>query len=156
MGWAQVFAAAVGGFEAMGVLHRLGAVALIAVFIIHLKDVRKQVLRSGRTWKEYILSRDSLVFSMTDVRELAASVRWFLGRGPRPRYGRYTYWEKFDYFAVFWGMFIIGSTGLFLWFPEFFTHFVPGRLVNVATIIRVHIHHPLLQHPLPSRQVPHG
>ena len=58
-----------------------------------------------------------------------------MGRGPRPRFGRYTYWEKFDYFAVFWGMFIIGLTGLLLWFPEFFTIIIPGQAVNVATII---------------------
>ena len=53
-------------------------------------------------------------------------MKWFLGRGPRPQYGRYTYWEKFDYFAVFWGMVVIGSTGLLLWFPEFFTRVLPG------------------------------
>ena len=56
-------------------------------------------------------------------------------RGRGRAYGRCTYWEKFDYFAVFWGMFIIGSTGLFLWFPEFFTIVLPGWFVNVATII---------------------
>jgi cytochrome b subunit of formate dehydrogenase len=55
--------------------------------------------------------------------------------GPRPQYGRWTYWEKFDYFAVFWGIFVIGSTGLTLWFPEFFTNFIPGAFLNVATII---------------------
>ena len=43
--------------------------------------------------------------------------------------------EKFDYFAVFWGIFVIGSTGLMLWFPEFFTLIFPGWLINVATII---------------------
>jgi cytochrome b subunit of formate dehydrogenase len=135
MGWAQSFAWLLGGFGALGVWHRLGAVALIAVFIIHLIDVRKQKKRAGQTWLELIKSRDSLVFNMDDVREFMASVKWFLGRGPRPKYGRYTYWEKFDYFAVFWGMFVIGSTGLLLWFPEFFTILLPGKLVNVATII---------------------
>ena len=55
------------------------------------------------------------------------------GRGPQ--YGRWTYWEKFDYFAVFWGIAVIGSTGLMLWFPEFFTRLLPGWLINVATII---------------------
>jgi cytochrome b subunit of formate dehydrogenase len=30
---------------------------------------------------------------------------------------------------------IIGSTGLILWFPEFFTYFLPGWIINVATII---------------------
>ncbi len=58
-----------------------------------------------------------------------------MGAGPRPRYGRWTYWEKFDYFAVFWGIFVIGATGLMLWFPVFFTRLVPGWLINVATII---------------------
>jgi hypothetical protein len=36
---------------------------------------------------------------------------------------------------VFWGIFVIGSTGLMLWFPEFFTLLFPGWLINVATII---------------------
>ena len=62
-------------------------------------------------------------------------MKWFLGLGARPEYGRWTYWEKFDYFAVFWGIVVIGSTGLTLWFPVFFTRFLPGAFINVATII---------------------
>ena len=62
-------------------------------------------------------------------------MKWFLGKGEQPQYGKWTYWEKFDYFAVFWGVAIIGSTGLILWFPEFFTRVLPGYLINVATII---------------------
>jgi cytochrome b subunit of formate dehydrogenase len=75
------------------------------------------------------------VFGATDLREFWESIKWFFGRGQRPRYGRYTYWEKFDYFAVFWGMVVIGSTGLLLWFPELFTRVLPGWTVNVSTII---------------------
>ncbi|MGD2216394.1 MAG: hypothetical protein PVJ64_06545, partial [Gemmatimonadales bacterium] len=94
---------------------------------------RKQA--SGMRWKEFIFSDSSLIFNKTDLREFVASTKWFFGLGPRPYYGRYTYWEKFDYFAVFWGMFIIGSTGLLLWFPELFTLILPGWTVNVATIL---------------------
>jgi hypothetical protein len=36
---------------------------------------------------------------------------------------------------VVWGVLVIGSTGLVLWFPEVFTYLVPGWSVNVATII---------------------
>jgi cytochrome b subunit of formate dehydrogenase len=67
-----------------------------------------------------------MVFNGHDWREFVASLKWFFGKGPRPEYGRWTYWEKFDYFAVFWGVAVIGSTGLLLWFPEFFTHIIPG------------------------------
>ncbi len=70
-----------------------------------------------------------------DLSDFVGSIKWFLGLGRRPQYGRWTYWEKFDYFAVFWGIFVIGSTGLTLWFSEFFTRFLPGWLLNVATII---------------------
>jgi cytochrome b subunit of formate dehydrogenase len=135
MSWAQTFSALVGGFATTGVLHRLGAVTLIGIFSIHLWDVWKQKRRSGRTWWQYFTASDSLVFNRDDLREFVQSIKWFIGRGPRPRYGRYTYWEKFDYFAVFWGMFIIGSTGVLLWFPELFTRVIPGRAVNVATIL---------------------
>ncbi|UCC83246.1 MAG: cytochrome c3 family protein [Gemmatimonadota bacterium] len=135
MVWAQVLAGAVGGFATTGVLHRLAAIALITVFLIHLGDVYRRKQASGKNWKEFIFSDSSLIFNKTDLKEFIASAKWFLGTGPRPYYGRYTYWEKFDYFAVFWGMFIIGSTGLLLWFPEFFTLLLPGWTVNVATIL---------------------
>jgi cytochrome b subunit of formate dehydrogenase len=135
MGWAQVIAAIVGGFATTGVLHRLGAVTLITVFIIHLVDVYNRKQRSNMTWREFAFCDSSLLFNVNDAKEFLASVKWFFGLGSRPRYGRFTYWEKFDYFAVFWGMLVIGSTGLMLWFPEFFTILLPGWTVNVATII---------------------
>ncbi len=135
MAWAQWFATGLGGFATTGVLHRLGAVALIAVFAIHIVDAVKQKRRSEKTWWAFIRDDTSLIFTGTDAREFWQSIKWFFGKGERPAYGRYTYWEKFDYFAVFWGMFVIGLTGLLLWFPEFFTNVVPGWTVNVATII---------------------
>lgn len=135
MGWAQAAAAFVGGFSTTGVLHRLGAVTLLTIFALHLWDVRTRKRASGLSWLRFMQTDDSLVFTKQDLTDFLQSVRWFFGRGPRPAYGRFTYWEKFDYFAVFWGMFIIGSTGLLLWFPEVFTKVLPGWTVNVATIL---------------------
>jgi len=135
MGWAQGLSALFGGFSTTGVLHRIAALTLITVFLMHLWDAWRKKRRSGRTWLQFITASDSLVFTWQDAREFWQSIKWFFGRGPRPRYGRYTYWEKFDYFAVFWGMLIIGSTGLLLWFPEFFTLVLPGQAVNIATIL---------------------
>jgi cytochrome b subunit of formate dehydrogenase len=134
-GWAQWLAWLFGGFETTGVLHRVGAVVLFAVFALHVRRVLRQKKKEGRSWGEILAGPDTILFRLEDVRQIFQSIRWFLGLGPRPRYGRYTYWEKFDYFAVFWGVMVIGSTGLLLWFPEFFTHVVPGWFVNVATII---------------------
>ncbi|UCD24441.1 MAG: cytochrome c3 family protein [Gemmatimonadota bacterium] len=135
MGWAQTLSRLLGGFSITGFLHRVGAATLIGVFLVHLWDVLKQKRASGQGWLKFISTDSSLMFTRTDLREFIGSMKWFLGRGPRPKYGRYTYWEKFDYFAVFWGMMVIGSTGLLLWFPEVFTLVFPGWWVNVATII---------------------
>ena len=52
-----------------------------------------------------------------------------------PQFDRWTYWEKFDYFAVFWGVAIIGASGLIMWFPTFFTRFLPGWIINIALIL---------------------
>ena len=135
MGWAQAVSRFLGGFDSMGFQHRLGAVVLIIVFVTHLWDVTRRKIAAKQTWLQIITGPDSIIFNGRDLREFIQSIKWFFGMGPRPEYGRYTYWEKFDYFAVAWGVAIIGSTGLVLWFPEFFTHFVPGWAVNVATII---------------------
>jgi cytochrome b subunit of formate dehydrogenase len=135
MGWAQGFAFVLGGFGTMGVLHRMGAVILFFIFVAHLWDVVRKKQRSEQTWWQVITGPDTILFARRDIKDFIQSIRWFFGIGERPRYGRYTYWEKFDYFAVLWGIVIIGTTGLILWFPEIFTYIVPGWFVNVATII---------------------
>ena len=76
-----------------------------------------------------------MMFNRQDWREFVGSIKWFVRKGPRPQYGRWTYWEKFDYFAVFWGVAVIGMTGVILWFPTVFTRIMPGWTVNVATTI---------------------
>ncbi len=135
MSWASSRRRLPRGTGAMGGLHRLAAVTLICVFAIHVRDLFSQKKASGGSWIGFIFGPDSMMFNLVDLKDVGASMKWFLGRGPRPTYGRFTYWEKFDYFAVFWGVFVIGSTGLVLWFPAFFTQLLPGWSINVATII---------------------
>jgi cytochrome b subunit of formate dehydrogenase len=133
--WARTAAEFLGGIEGAGWIHRVCAIATFGYMALHLRDVWKRLRASKRGLKEFFFGPDSLVPKFSDAREFVATMRWFAGRGPAPRYGRWTYWEKFDYLAVFWGVVVIGSTGLCLWFPEMFTRFLPGWAINVATII---------------------
>jgi len=134
-GWARALAQVFGGFESAGYVHRVAAVLMIGLFLTHVVDLVRRKSREYGSWRALLFGPDTMLFNRRDLTEFIGSVRWFLGKGPRPRYGRWTYWEKFDYFAVFWGMVVIGSTGLMLWFPVLFTHVVPGWVINVATII---------------------
>jgi cytochrome b subunit of formate dehydrogenase len=134
-GWAAMLSRLLGGFETAGFIHRCAALLMFGAFITHLVDLQKLRKAQKKSWIQMIFSPESMLPNGNDLRELIATMKWFLGLGPRPQYGRWTYWEKFDYFAVFWGVFIIGSTGLTLWFPILFTRIIPGSFINVATVI---------------------
>ena len=130
--WARTLTRLLGSFEIAGWVHRVCASLLIAVFIIHLTRITRRLLRGEVS---LLWGPNSMVPQPRDVRDLIGHFRWFLGQGPRPRFDRFTYWEKFDYWAVFWGMGIIGASGLLLWFPEFFARFMPGWVFNVAMLV---------------------
>lgn len=134
-GWARFMSRMLGGFQTAGFIHRTAAVVMFGAFITHIVDLFKLKKREYGSWKALILGPNSMLPMKQDLLEFIATMKWFVGQGERPQYGRWTYWEKFDYFAVFWGVFIIGSTGLTLWFPVLFTRIIPGSFINVATII---------------------
>ncbi len=133
--WAFRLAHILGGFETAGFIHRTAAVVMFGTFTTHIVTLIRDKRRNKLTWRSVLLGPNTLLPTRRDAQELAGTMKWFLGQGPRPDYGRWSYWEKFDYFAVFWGIVVIGSTGLTLWFPVFFTRFLPGAFINVATII---------------------
>ena len=133
--WAAVLSHLLGGFESAGNIHRSAALVMFGVFIAHLVDLYRQKKREHASWLAMLFGPGSMMPNRRDLTELVGTLKWFVGLGKRPAYGRWTYWEKFDYFAVFWGIAVIGSTGLTLWFPVFFTRFIPGSFLNVATII---------------------
>ena len=135
MEWASIVAKVLGGVRSAGLLHRFGAFITFGYFAFHLFNLYQIKAKQKVGLIKFIFGKNSLMFNMQDIRDLGVSIKWFLGRGPRPQYGRWTYWEKFDYFAVFWGVAVIGFSGLILWFPEFFTLFFPGWVINVAQII---------------------
>ncbi|MCF7764900.1 MAG: cytochrome c3 family protein [Verrucomicrobia bacterium] len=146
--WAGVIFQLIGGVDVARWLHHFGAIVTFLYFALHLSSLairfwsKRSGLRDPETgswsWKQLIkvaFGPDSLVPSLQDWRDFVAHTKWFLGKGPRPQFDRWTYWEKFDYFAVFWGVAIIGLSGLILWFPEFFSLFLPGWIINIALIV---------------------
>jgi len=135
MEWAKFLARLMGGVGTAGVLHRIGAVITFGYFAFHMNNLIRMKRRKRLSLAKFILDKNSLWFNKQDIRDFWATMKWFIGKGPRPNYGKWTYWEKFDYLAVFWGVAIIGFSGLMLWFPVFFTKFLPGWVINVSQII---------------------
>jgi cytochrome b subunit of formate dehydrogenase len=136
-GWAKAIAAVMGGFEGAALVHRVCAVVMGTVFVAHIFQFLWKGL-AGNSILTVLWGPNSLVPQWKDATDLYQHMKFFLGKGPRPQFDRYTYWEKFDYMAVFWGMFIIGGSGLMLWFFEELSPWVPGWVFNVATLVHGH------------------
>jgi cytochrome b subunit of formate dehydrogenase len=131
--WAGRVAWFFGGAHRAGLLHRLFATLLILCFTLHVMRLMHRLFVEKEL--DILWGPASMTPQPRDVREMIAHLRWFLRLGPRPAFDHFTYWEKFDYWAVFWGMGVIGSSGLILWFPEFFSRFLPGSWFNIALLI---------------------
>jgi cytochrome b subunit of formate dehydrogenase len=133
-GWAVALVKAMGGFEGAALIHRISAVIMTVLFVGHIVRVFVRAFLA-KDWLAYFWGPYSMVPNLKDGQDIVGMFKWFFGKGPRPQFDRYTYWEKFDYWAVFWGMFIIGGSGFMLWFPTFFSQLLPGWVFNVATIV---------------------
>jgi cytochrome b subunit of formate dehydrogenase len=131
--WARQFASHVGGFGTIIFFHKLCAVVLTLAFLIHVKDIFQRALvdrEPGIFW-----GPTSMVGNWKDVKDIIGHLRWMVGLGPKPQFERYAYWEKFDYWAVFWGMIVIGFSGYAMWFAPFFARFLPGWALNAVLVI---------------------
>jgi len=135
MVWANNLAKLIGGVQVAGNIHRFAAMITFGYFFFHIFSLLKLKREKNISFKSFIFGPNSLMFNKQDIKDFVATVKWFLGLGKRPQYGRWTYWEKFDYMAVFWGVAVIGFSGLILWFPETFTRIFPGWIINVSQII---------------------
>jgi cytochrome b subunit of formate dehydrogenase len=129
--WSQVFMDLIGGVAAAGFIHRVAAVVTFAYFFLEIGYLGWYVVAR----KGPIFGEDSIVFSMKDWRDMKGMFRWFLGRGAKPQLSRFTYWEKFDFWALLAGTVLIGGSGLMMWFPEITTRFLPGVALNVAYVL---------------------
>ncbi len=131
--WAKAVVSFIGGPRVEAIIHRTAAITWVAIFLVHL------VLAGGNIWRHRKSFRwfgsTSLLPTWKDLRDVRDMFRWFFGLGPRPEFDRWTYWQKFDYWAPFWGATVIGLSGVVLFKPEMTAHLLPGWVFNIATLV---------------------
>ena len=94
--WAAVLSHLLGGFESAGNIHRSAALVMFGVFVAHLVDLYRQKKSEHGSWLALLFGPGSMMPNRRDLTELVGTLKWFVGLGKRPAYGRWTYWEKFD------------------------------------------------------------
>jgi cytochrome b subunit of formate dehydrogenase/nitrate/TMAO reductase-like tetraheme cytochrome c subunit len=126
--YSRAFMKMFGGAEGAALWHRVGAVLIIISSVYHL------------FYLTFLASKKRLPLSMLPVPKDALDMRdnilFMMGvKKERPKFDRYMYLEKFDYWAVFWGIVMMVGTGFIFWFPVFFASWAPSWLITAAQII---------------------
>ncbi|MHB8877938.1 MAG: hypothetical protein ACYC8T_29945 [Myxococcaceae bacterium] len=127
VGPSRGLAGLLGGPHLSGILHRIAAVVMIAAGLYHLGYL-------AWLWRKKKLHLNMLP-APKDLVHLMHNLSYFLGlRREKPHFDRFSYVEKFDYWAVFWGVAIMAGTGFVYWFPTQFAGNMPYWVVNAAQL----------------------
>lgn len=128
--WGRFLASLFGGYEGALIVHKWTGIFMVAVFFAHIFYVLSKVDRAN--FPKSLFGPDSLLPRWTDISQAVQHVGWFLGKSKLPRFDRWGYWEKFDYWAVFWGIAVLGSTGLIMLNAVTSSRYMQGWVINVV------------------------
>jgi cytochrome b subunit of formate dehydrogenase len=119
------FIALLGGIETIRIIHRIASIGLMLGTIYHL----------GTAGYKYYVKR-SRITMLPNLNDIKAAWGFFLHnlrlRKKKPQQGRYTFDEKFEYWAFVWGTLVMGLTGFILWNPIITAKYLPGIVIPAA------------------------
>ncbi len=128
-GISQWWAAVWGGIDNLRTVHHFAAYTIVAFCLYHIIYIAYSV---------FVLKRPfpiKMIPSIQDFVKLFKELKYFLGLSKkRPKYDRFNWREKFDYWAIFWGMPVMAGSGFILMFPVVATKFLPGWIVPAALV----------------------
>ena len=144
--WAQPVYAFFGGIKVAPVIHKIAGTVLLLLFVFHLVYIvysvfadliiplkKQKQLRVSTVIKSLVTH--PIMPSFKDVKDIIDLLKYLLFfTNKRPEGEKFTWKEKFDYWAPFWGIVIMVSTGLVMWQKELVTRFLPGEVINLALI----------------------
>ncbi|HHL39324.1 MAG TPA: hypothetical protein ENJ37_02350 [Deltaproteobacteria bacterium] len=145
--WAGPLYEFMGGIEFAPMIHRAAGTVLLALFVYHtcyflylfftrrVRRLRDEgELTPGNVVREFL--SQEMVPCRRDLTDLLTHLKYLLFISDRkPRYDRMSWKEKFDYFAPYWGIPILGPAGVILWWRDLASHYLPGIVFNAAYIM---------------------
>jgi formate dehydrogenase subunit gamma len=124
----QQLARLAGGPAAIGLWHRGLACLLLATCLYHIAYLFAMYARGQRS--------RSMLPARRDFSDAWQDLRYFFGRrAGRPAFGRYSWIEKFEYYAVAWGCAIMALSGFVLWAPQHAVAVMPAWIVQAAVLV---------------------
>ncbi len=134
--WAKPLYYLMGGTFGAMTIHRVYGLIMFLTFLVTVFYCTLLIiLNTDRIKKIGVFDALPMLPRLKDAIDIYHQVTYYLGiRKAPPDFDEFIWIDKFDFFAVGWGMFAIGVTGFILWFPEFFTHYLhfPNWAISVA------------------------
>ncbi|NQU65314.1 MAG: cytochrome b/b6 domain-containing protein [SAR324 cluster bacterium] len=125
--WASLLFARDGGFAIRNLAHRISAVVFILAALAHLFYLFGN---RGRTFTKNIFPR------LSDAKFFMQMMKYNLGfSDERPKFLRFSFVEKVEYWALIWGSLIMIVTGLMLWEDNLISQYIPKGFLDVALVI---------------------
>ena len=122
--WARWLAESEGGFRIRSFLHRAMGVLFTGLFIYNW--LYSFLTERG---KEEIIAKLPV---LSDIKHVIQNMRYFLGlSNEKPKFDKFNYTEKAEYWAMAWGGMVMIVTGLPMWFENYFMQYMPKWLVDV-------------------------
>ena len=138
--WAPVILDFFGGINGAPIVHRVAGVALLIGFALHvvliILNVKRSMAQKGKrglwAFVKEVLDLP-MIPKWRDLRDLIAWTNYVFFLSPhRPNYGRFSWKEKLEYLGLFWGIPLLGVTGILLWAESISSHVIPGWMLNIA------------------------
>jgi cytochrome b subunit of formate dehydrogenase len=110
--WGSSVASDLGGFAQTLDIHYASAIIMGVLVAYHFgfytaKYIANKILGQP--------ARLDINFHRKDISDFFANFKFYLGRGDKPKFAKYSYAQKFDYWGIYWGMVILGLPGLLIW-----------------------------------------
>ena len=116
------------GEQLRGVIHRIAGCVLLGAGLYHVFYIA--IAREGRRFVCDMMPKPK------DAFDVWAAMRYYLGLGgERPKFARFSYAEKAEYWALVWGTVIMGVTGIMLWAKVWVGNLLARWCIDVATAI---------------------
>ena len=141
--WSRVVIETFGGLDVSRLVHHLAGFALASglfahtIYIIWTMYMRRREARAAGTrlsLPETITSLPMWIGPQDALKMGLLLAHLMRLRKERPTFGRFSVKEKFEYIGVFWGTIVLGTTGTLLWGEQISSHFISGRVLNIALI----------------------
>ncbi|MBC8366594.1 cytochrome c3 family protein [bacterium] len=125
--WSEMLFSWEGGAAFRGDLHRISGVIMLLASVWHLfflgTERGKQFLRDmWPKWEDAKQAFQMMGYNLGIVKD-------------HPQFGRFSYVEKAEYWALVWGTAVMGLTGFMLWFDNLFVTWLPKGFLDVALVI---------------------